>query len=216
MHNSTLIPEWVIDLESYRRWARSTDFPTTGTYSFLDGVIWVDLHKEEFFTHNQVKGNLISTLGRLIQNCQIGYLFTSRAIRSQPGANMSTMSDLFFVSYETVISDRARFVEEKNYGPVEVEGSPNMVLEIVSDSSVKKDTQVLKEKYAKAGVDEYWLVDARGSDLRFEIWRLQDESYVASPNDEGWLTSTVFGRAFKLEQGKDRLGHPRFQLHVRE
>ena len=216
MRDSTLIPEWVIDLESYRRWARSTDFPPTGVYCFLDGVIWVDLSREEFFTHNQVKGSLIASLGIMIKKRQIGYLFTSRAIWSHPDANLSSMSDLFFVSYDGIQSNRARCVEEKNYGPVELEGSPNMVLEIVSDSSVKKDTQVLKEKYAKAGVDEYWLVDARGTDLSFEIWQLKDESYVAGPNDDGWLSSAVFGRAFKLEQGKDRLGHPRFQLHVRE
>ena len=84
-----------------------------------------------------------------------------------------------------------------------------MTLEIVSDSSVKKDNVILKDKCAKAGVD------ARGAELRFEIWRLHDGQYVAAPTEYGWLASAVFGRAFKLEQGKDRLGDPRFQLLVR-
>jgi hypothetical protein len=44
---------------------------------------------------------------------------------------------------------------------------------------------------------------------------LQNGQYLLAPNDEGWQTSAVFGRAFKLEQGTDRLGHPRFQLLAR-
>ena len=42
-------------------------------------------------------------------------------------------------------------------------------MEIVSDSSVVKDTRQLRQAYARAGVHEYWLVDARGEDLLFEI-----------------------------------------------
>lgn len=38
-----LIPGWVHDLETFRRWAKSDEFPMTGRFSFLDGTIWVDL-----------------------------------------------------------------------------------------------------------------------------------------------------------------------------
>jgi hypothetical protein len=46
-------------------------------------------------------------------------------------------------------------------GFIEVEGAADLVVEILSDSSVGKDTRRLPEAYAKAGVGELWLVDAR-------------------------------------------------------
>jgi Uma2 family endonuclease len=210
-----LIPAWIIDLESFRRWARSDDFPNSGQISFLDGEIWVDFNGTDFFSHGQVMGAIAASLGQLTTNREFGYLFTRRALWSNPKANFSTEPDVFFVSYHALTSGRARFIEDGHREPVELEGSPEMALEVVSGTSRQKDTVVLKRLYAKAGVDEYWLVDARGPESRFEIWRLQNGEYVAAANDGGWLSSAVFGRAFKLEPGKDRLGHPRFQLLVR-
>jgi Uma2 family endonuclease len=52
---------------------------------------------------------------------------------------------------------------------IEILGSPDLVVEIVSDSSVRKDTTLLRDAYWKAGVREYWLFDARGAEIRFDI-----------------------------------------------
>src|SRR2546430_12778684 len=49
------IPAWVGDFASFRRWARSEDFPEKDQFSYLDGEVWVDLSMEQLFTHNQVK-----------------------------------------------------------------------------------------------------------------------------------------------------------------
>src|SRR5436190_10597481 len=61
------VPGWVVDLQSYRRWATSSDYPESGWVSFLDGTIFVDPHMEELLTHNQVKGayafSIMSALG---------------------------------------------------------------------------------------------------------------------------------------------------------
>ncbi|HUG89872.1 MAG TPA: hypothetical protein VML55_03500, partial [Planctomycetaceae bacterium] len=46
------VPSWVHDLESFRRWAKSDELPERGRFSFLDGEIWVDLSREQLFTHN--------------------------------------------------------------------------------------------------------------------------------------------------------------------
>lgn len=51
--DKTRIPSWVKDLESFRRWARSDEYPEHGWFSFLHGVFWVDLSMEQLFTHNQ-------------------------------------------------------------------------------------------------------------------------------------------------------------------
>src|ERR1700688_2811050 len=50
-----VIPRWVEDLASFRRWRLSEAAPDAGAIAFLDSYIWVDLTMEEFLTHNQVK-----------------------------------------------------------------------------------------------------------------------------------------------------------------
>jgi Uma2 family endonuclease len=63
------------------------------------------------------------------------------------------------------------------------------LLEIVSAGSVEKDTQTLRELYWKAGIAEYWLVDARGERLAFDILRHAAKGYVATRKAAGWLKS---------------------------
>jgi len=50
------IPAWVTDLAAFRRWVRSDEFPEKQRICYLKGEVWVDLSKEPFFSHNQVKG----------------------------------------------------------------------------------------------------------------------------------------------------------------
>jgi heat-inducible transcriptional repressor len=55
-----------------------------------------------------------------------------------------------------------------------------MVLEVVSPSSVVKDTEWLMSRYHEAGVREYWLIDARGEgDPAFTIYRRAAKEFVA-------------------------------------
>ena len=49
------IPAWVSDWNSFRRWAKSDEFPERGRFAFFDDTVWVDLSMEELFGHNFVK-----------------------------------------------------------------------------------------------------------------------------------------------------------------
>jgi Uma2 family endonuclease len=89
-----------------------------------------------------------------------------------------------------------------------------MTLEIVSDSSVKKDTVRLRELYWRADVTEYWLVDVRGKTLHFEILRHTPTGYVSTESPDGWQTSTVLGKALRLVRSKDPLGRAQFHVEV--
>ena len=60
---------------------------------------------------------------------------------------------------------RVKLIEGKEDGYVELEGSPDMVLEVVSDSSVEKDNDVLMDLYWKAGIREYWVLDVNARQL---------------------------------------------------
>ena len=208
------IPSWVCNLESFRRWARSEDFPECGRFSFLHGKIWVDLSKEQLFTHNQVKTEFTVVLAGLVMLDSRGYFFSDRAFLSNLAADLSTEPDGLFVPWESLKTGRVRLVEGTEEGYEELEGSPDMALEIISSSSVRKYTDLLRELYWRAGITEYWLVDARRAPLRFDIFRHSAEGYVATPEENGWLRSVVFNRAFQLTQQTDPLGNPSYTLAV--
>jgi Uma2 family endonuclease len=215
INGDVMIPDWVVDHASYRRWAHSDEFPERGRYSYINGTIWVDLAMEQFFSHNQVKTEYCSVLRYIVKTAQSGYFGGDGNLWTHVEAGVSTEPDGMYFTFDTLQSGRIRLIDGKEEGYVELEGSPNMTLEVISASSITKDTIILKDQCAKAGVDEYWLVDARGAELRFEIWGLHEGQYVAAPTVDGWLESAVFNRSFKLEQSTDPLGHPSFQLLVR-
>src|SRR6266851_1013564 len=73
--NSVCIPAWVHDLDSFRHWARSDEFPQTGRICYLNGEVWVDMSKEQIFSHNQVKSEFNVTLGGLIRSNRLGRFF---------------------------------------------------------------------------------------------------------------------------------------------
>jgi Uma2 family endonuclease len=76
----------------------------------------------------------------------------------------------------------------------------------VSDSSTRKDAVTLKAAYFRAGVLEYWLIDARGETLSFEIFTRGADGYVAATRSE------VFDRSFRLERTKNRAGRWDYRL----
>jgi len=97
---------------------------------------------------------------------------------------------------------------------MELEGAADLVLEVVSKSSVRKDTVLLRDLYFKAGIPEYWLVDVRDGAMSFEILQRTPEGYVAVPLVDGWVASKVLGKRFQLQRKNDPLGHPQFVVGV--
>ena len=205
---------WVTDLESFRRWAVSDEAPEKVPVFFLDGEVWIDMSKEQLFSHNQLKLSLLLILTPLAKELGGRYL-PDGMLLSNPQANYSGNPDALVVTNERLCDGRIRLVEGKKSGCVELEGTPDMVLEVVSDSSVKKDTEILRDLYWKAGIPEYWIVDGRGDEVSFTILKHTTRGYSAVRSSSGWLKSAVFGKSFRLTKRLDELGHPDFVLDVK-
>ena len=206
------IPGWVVDLGSFRRWATSPDFPSHGWFSHLGGDLWVDLSMETL-APNQVKGEVAATLAALVQRAKLGRLLPDRMRLSHTKAALSTEPDAMFISQQALRSGQV--VLGQGAESLEVEGTPDMVLEVVSPTSEQKDKVVLRDLYWKAGVAEYWLIDPHADELSFEILRRTARGYVSTRPQSGWLKSAVFGKSFRLTQGEDELGYPVYTLEVR-
>jgi len=209
---------FVGSLEAFRAWARSDDFPDRGRIDYLAGRIEVDMSPEDYYAHGGLKIEVIGVLRDLVKAGDLGDLRSDRTRVSTPEADLSAEPDLVFISFETFASGRARLVpkvteEADRY--VEVEGAPDLVVEIVSDRSVVKDTVRLLAAYWQAGIPEYWLMDARGNELVFRIYRHGLSGYEPAPTGaEGYQHSRVFDRWFRLARRRDRCGGWAFDLET--
>jgi Uma2 family endonuclease len=215
IEDRALIPGWVEDLATFRRWAVSDDFPSQGQFSFLNGDIWVDLSMEEFLSHNQVKCAISLTLLTLVDLSGLGRFVLDRMLLTNEEGDLSTEPDGMFYFWETMKSGRLKMIERNDKSVLELAGTPDMILEIVSKSSVRKDTDLLLKLYFQAQIQEYWLVDARSQETRFDILKRGSTEYAAVPPVDGWIRSDVFDRSFQLTRERDPLGHPKYRLLAR-
>jgi Uma2 family endonuclease len=215
-----MIPGWVQDLKSFTRWAESSEFPERGRISFIRGTIRIDLSMEQLFIHNRLKVRITGALEVLATSRSLGYVFGDGARVNNELADLSVEPDAMFVSFDCLEAGRARLVHGSQGGEegyLRIEGSPDVVVEVVSESSERKDTIELREDYFTAGVIEYWLVDAREKRASFEILKRGGRGFIATrPQAGGWLKSVVFGKSFRLVQAKDQLGNPQFTLEHRD
>lgn len=209
------IPDEVEDLDSFCRWACSGEYPERGRLSFLNGEVWVDMSPENFFVHNQVKGEFAAVLATFVKRVRLGRYSHDRMLIRNDAANLSTEPDGAFIFTKTLDSGRVRIERPVKRGVDILVGVPDMVLEVVSDSSERKDTEILRELYWRAGIPEYWLVDPRGEELRFDILCHRRSGYVPAPRQGSWQKSKVFDRSFRLRVEPDELGNPEFTLSVR-
>lgn len=206
------IPDGLTKLDAFRSWAKSDDFPERGRFAFLNGTVWMDQSKEAGNAHNRVKTAFAIGLGGLVEDHDLGQYFGDGMLLSHAAAGLSTIPDGVFVSHESVESEALVRVGGVVDDFVELLGTPDMVLEVVSKSSLEKDRELLPELYFQAGIPEFWLVDAR-EELTFDIVRRSAKGYVPSRKQAGgWIKSVVFGRSFRLTRGSNRVGDCTFKL----
>ena len=214
------IPLGIQSLADFRRWAISDQFPETGRIDFVAGRIEVDMSPEDFFCHGTLKTELIIVLGRRVKEAGIGHLVTDSTRVSCPDAGLSVEPDIVFISDETLAAGRVRLVPKSGGKPgqyVEVEGPPDLVVEIVSDTSVRKDTERLPAAYFQAGVREFWLADARNEPVVFRIHRRGPSGFQpVDPQPDGFQPSAVFKRHFRLDAHRDDRNYWAFDLREQE
>jgi Uma2 family endonuclease len=206
------VPSWVQDLESFRRWTVSDEYPDQGEISFLDGTLWVDPSLERD-VHNQIKTAITATLGGLVKCGRLGRFYGDSMRLVHPQTGLSTEPDALFAAQESLVRQCIQLRQGKD--SLELVGSPDMVLEVVSPTSVVKDTVHLLDLYRRSGVREYWLVNPLGGDLDFHIYRGGARKFAAVRPQRGWLRSEVFARSVRLTEAVNELDLPEFTLAVR-
>lgn len=213
------IPAGAFTFEGFRRWVESDEFPESGRIDFLAGDVEVDLSPEELFTHNLVKMAIGSGLNVLIADRDLGEVFADKARVTSPQAGLSVEPDVVVVLEESFREGRVRYPPSDRSADrfLEIEGAPDLVVEVVSDSSVHKDTRRLPKLYARAGVPELWIADARGSQLQLRAYTLREGGYVLVDSDaEGWFRSPRLGLAFRLTRRRSSMSTWRYSLEHKD
>ena len=211
------IPVAATTLAGFRAWATSAEFPRGLRATFLGDEIILDMSPEEIQTHIIVKNEIARVLSNLCKESRRGIYFADGTLISNEAAGLSNEPDGTFVTRASLRAGRVRLIPREGLPGqfMEIEGSPDWVLEIVSRWSVRKDTEELRAKYHLAGIPEYWLVDARGEDIDFLILSRRRDGYAATRAAHGgWQRSKVFGRQFRLVREPDVAGLWDYTLEV--
>ena len=171
---------------------------------------------EDIFCHGVLKAEVAAVLQRRIKALDLGLLLIDSTRVVSQDAELSVEPDIVFVSRDAIRAGRVRFVPKATGEPgrfVEIEGAPDLVVEIVSDTSVDKDTRRLPAAYYAAGVRELWLLDARGPRVTFVIHARGDSGFVpaGSPTAET-QHSAVLGCGYRLASRRNDLGGLEFDV----
>lgn len=212
------IPAGVFSLGRFRQWSQGSRFPEQGRIDYLDGLVEVDLSPEDLYTHGVVKTAIAAELYPRIVKTRRGNVFVDRTRIVSPAAGLSAEPDIIVVLWQSLREGRVREVPAASGEPgrfVELEGASDLIVEIVSDRSVRKDLERLPLLYAEAGIPELWTVDARGADLRFEIRVLSQSGYaVQEAGGNGWIRSPLLGQRCRLLRGLTENGRWAYDLEI--
>lgn len=195
-----VIPDGLTDLAAFRAWVHSGDLPEKLKVHFINGEAWVDF-MEEAFSHNAVKTAITVALAVLVKQEGLGRYWSDGMFLTNDDAELATTPDGMFVSTQSFEDERVWFTAGGRSGAVATEmvGSPDVVIEIVSPSSVEKDVDRLMTAYFRAGIAEYWVIDVRDEDDPIlAIHRRGTRAFAAVRKVKGWAKSDVFGKSFRL------------------
>ena len=175
---------------------------------------------ENLFAHGAVKTEIATVMNLRIKKFRLGRLFIDRTRVSTPAVDLSVEPDIVFVMRQSLADGRVVAVPYADNEPdqfIEFEGAPDLVVEIVSKSSIEKDTARLPSLYWQAGVREFWLADARKEKLLFQIYRHGESAFEPSRVDaDGFQWSEVLDCAYRLERFREEDGYWGYTLAERQ
>lgn len=132
-------------------------------HEIIDGEHYVTA--APFVRHQRLVLRLALSLGGHVKEHRLGeVLLAPTDIVLSP--HDIVQPDLLFISNE-----RSAIVEEKN-----IQGAPDLVIEILSESTRRLDQVIKREAYERWGVLEYWMFNPRRKDT--DVWERTAEGLL--------------------------------------
>lgn len=126
--------------------------PEDRRYEIVDGDLYMVPAPVPY--HQRVSGNLEFALRSYVTEHDLGEVLHAPCDILLSETDV-VQPDIFFVSKE-----RLPIIGETN-----IQGAPDLVIEILSPATEQRDRGVKQKLYARGGVAEYWLVDTNGKTI---------------------------------------------------
>ncbi|HEC19162.1 MAG TPA: Uma2 family endonuclease [Gammaproteobacteria bacterium] len=156
-------------------------------YEIIEGELLMVPAPSSF--HQWYSHNLEILLTEFVREHDLGYVFDAPIDVILSPDNV-VQPDLLFIA-----KARREIIQERG-----IFGAPDMVVEIVSPSSVHRDYHAKQKLYERFGVREYWLVDP--GNRAVDVLGLGDEGYtsVSFASETGEVNSQILeGLTVSLE-----------------
>ena len=157
----------VLQTEKRYTYADYENMDDDNRYELLDGVIYL-MSPPPTSVHQAVSGELFMQLGSFLRGKPCKVFAAPFGVRLDD--ETAVEPDL------VVVCDKSK-IDKKG-----CKGAPDMIIEIVSPSSASRDRFLKFNKYLKAGVREYWIVDPQSKDTSAHI--LENGKYFTNTYSE--------------------------------
>ena len=136
--------------------------PDDTRYELLDGELI--LSPSARTAHQRTSGNIYYSLRTFVEENKLGEVFHAPYDVVLDDFNV-VQPDILFVS-----SERSHIITDLN-----IQGAPDLVIEILSPSTARRDRTQKRALYERRGVPEYWLASADAKSV--QVLTLQDGEY---------------------------------------
>ncbi len=126
----------------------------------IDGVVF-NMSPSPGFMHSQINGNIYHAIKTQIKN--------SVCLVTIENLDLYLSDDEYLIPDIMLICDRQRIKNDK------YKGVPRFVAETISPRTAFRDRTLKMEKYAKLGIDEYWIVSPKERSV--EVYYLDGDKY---------------------------------------
>ncbi len=136
--------------------------PEDKRYEIIDGDLFMVHSPNE--NHQRILANIF-------------YIFSSHIRENGTGIVYCAPFDIL-LSEEDIVQPDVIFVSNENKEIItkdNIKGAPDLLVEILSPSTSKRDIGIKKKLYARHGVREYWIIDPETETV--EILRLYGNEY---------------------------------------
>ena len=175
-------------LERIFTYADYLSWDTSTRYEIIDGVAYAMAGATAL--HQEISRELAGYLWEFLKGKPCKVFTAPFDVRLFPEDDNS---DTIVVQPDIlVVCNRSKLSDGKA-----CKGAPDLIVEILSDSSVITDRKVKFEKYQEAGVEEYWIVNTETLDVLANC--LNNGRYVSIVYKDKLLSSVLPGLVIDLD-----------------
>ncbi|OHE57724.1 MAG: restriction endonuclease [Thermodesulfovibrio sp. RBG_19FT_COMBO_42_12] len=159
--------------------------PDDMRYELIEGELYMT--PSPITNHQRISGRIEFELRKFVAENDCGEVFDAPYDVYFDDENV-VQPDILFIS-----KDRLNIIGDKN-----LQGAPDLVIEILSESNAYRDLIQKKKLYARHGVQEYWIVVPGEKNIDIHI--LKDKTYqlYQTLGEDEILESPIL-KGFKME-----------------